>query len=212
MNPNTSKKRKGMPRLLAILAAGAVLCGCFALSARTLIASDGGSMFGSGGGDAIGSLPFAAGSPEGVAAPVSAPSIVLEGPTLAAIQAVVVDAYGEGYAQAFYSEEGRVRLELQGRVTLIVDRNIIGVSGVTVGLDVSQGFSSGLGILSLNQRILRTQVLPAAGDLEVPVKLLSESGVLDNGVMTLNSISVAQMHHRLDLSGSGGTIRMVSGY
>ncbi|HUR28753.1 MAG TPA: hypothetical protein VM509_11245 [Planctomycetota bacterium] len=210
MKFKSPKNSEGTPRLLAVMAASAVLCACFALSARTLIAAEGGTMFGGGGGDAIGSLPFTV-PPEGLTAPISSPSIVLEGQSLARIQSVVLDAYGEGFAQAFDLGENGVRVELQGRVTLVLDRNAISLAGVTAALDVSQSFSSGLGIVSVNQRILRTQLLPAEGDLELPLKSLSESGALDTGVMNFHSVSVTQLHHRLDLSCSGGTMRLVSG-
>jgi hypothetical protein len=209
MKSNTSKNSERTPRFLALAAASAVLCGCFALSARTLIAADGGSMFG-GGGDAIGSLPFNMEPPEGFTAPPNSPSIVLEGPSISTIASVVLDAYGEGYAQAFDLGEGRVRVELQGRVTLVLDRNGFALAGVTAALDVSQGFSSGLGVVAVNQRILRTQILPGEGDLELPLQQLAESGALDHGVMSFHSFSVTQAHHQLDLGCSGGTIRLVS--
>jgi len=211
MKPNTSKPRERLPRLLALLAASAAVCGCLALGARTLMAGDGGeepSAF--GGGDAIGSLPCTSPpGPESMTAG-SVPSIVLEGPSLATIQSLVLDAYGDGYAEVFDLGEDGVRVELQGDVTVVLDRNSLDTEGFRAGLDVSQGFSGGLGLLLQNQRLLRSQILPAVGDLEVPLQALAGSGVLDTNILTLQSISVQQKHHELSLACSGGTLRMVS--
>lgn len=164
-----------------------------------------------GGGDAIGSLPFAGQPPGGALAQQAMPSIVLEGPDLAAIQALVIDAWGDGYAELFnLGIGGWVRVELQGSVSLVLDRNQLASSPVRYGLDVSQGFSGGLGVLTQNQHILRTQILPATGDLSLPLPLLASSGVIDQGALTMHSFNALQRHHRLEISGSGGTVRLDS--
>ena len=94
-----NKNREGLSRLLSSLTVAAAVLGCLALGSRTLIAGDGSGPMAAGGGDAIGSLPFHAPQPppESFTGQTS-PSIVLQGPSLAAIKAVVVDAWGEGYA------------------------------------------------------------------------------------------------------------------
>ncbi len=201
-----TKTREKLPSrlaLLAPLALCAAVFACLALGARTLLAG--------GGGDAIGSLPCAPLPPPESMLGEPKPSIVLEGPSLAAVKALVIDAYGDGYFQVLNLPEGGVRVEVQGRVTVVLDRNGLGVLGVSTGLDVSQGFSSGLGVLIQNQRPVRTQILPAQGDLDLPLQALAASGALDSGILTLRSVSLTHQHHQLEMSCSGGTVRLASG-
>lgn len=198
------------PKLLP-LGLAALALGCLALAPTLLRAGDNGGPLSVGGGDAIGSLPFVPTPPEGLVAPgmPTAPSIVLEGPSLAAINELVVDAWGDGWAELAHTQAG-VRVELQGRVQLLVDRNRLGESEVTVALDVSQGFSGGLGVLTLNSQVVSHQFLPQFGDLVLPLGMLSESGFLDEGVLTLHSFSTTRKHHGLDMTGSGGLLRLSS--
>jgi hypothetical protein len=199
-------------RTLATLAMTAAVFGCLALGARTLVAGGGGGMS-VGGGDAIGSLPFSGPTPPENLTGLQMPSVVFEAPSLAAVKAIVLDAYGDGYAEiSDLPGDGGVRVELQGHVTVVLDRNTFEASGVRAALDVSQGFSGGIAIFSQNQRLIRTQLLPAHGDLALPLGQLASSGVLDAGILTVHSVSIGQAHHRLDLSTSGGTLRVVSGY
>ena len=197
---------------MAPLAATLAIFGCLALGTRMLTAVGGGpSAF--GGGDAIGSLPFSGPLPPEAVASEAKPSIVLEGPSYEAIHALVLDAYGDGYVEVFDLSElgGGVRVEFQGHVTVVLDRTALGTLGVTAGLDVSQGFSGGMAILTKNQHLLRTQGLPVQGDLALPLQTLAASGVLDSGQLALHSISLTQHHHLLGMSCSGGTLRLVSG-
>ncbi len=197
-----------LPRLFASLTVAVAIFGCLALGVRSLIADGGGPA--APGGDAIGSLPFGyVPPPEGFVGG-QRPSIVLEAPNLAAIQALVIDAWGAGYAEFTDLGTEGVRVELQGQVSLLLDRNLVGVLPVHFGLDVSQGFAGGLGILTQNQHVLQTQQLPAVGDLNLPLEMLSSAGVLDHGELKLHSINAARQHHWLEMSGSGGTLRLVS--
>ncbi len=206
-SPNNNNDGR-LARLIAASTVAVAVFGCLALGVRTLIA-DGGPTA-PGGGDAIGSLPFGYVPPQGLVAGPR-PSIVFEAPTFAAIQALVIDAWGEGYAEfTDLGPEGGVRVELQGQVSVILDRNLVGVLPVHFGLDVSQGFAGGLGILTQNQHVLQTQQLPAVGDLELPLGMLAASGLLDQSALTLHSINAARQRHRLEMSGSGGTLRLVS--
>ena len=211
-----NKTRERLPHLMATLAFGAAVLGCLALGARTLLAGGGDPPLEFGGGDAIGSLPFSAPPPEYLVGGPS-PSIVLEGPSLAAINALVIDAYANGSSGDAWvevidmGEDSGVRVEIQGHVTVVLDRNAIGAFGISTGLDVSQGFSGGLGILTQNNRPVRTQILPAEGDLALPLVTLANSGALDTGILTFHSVSVEQHHHLLQMSCSGGTLRLVSG-
>ena len=194
--------------MLATVAAFAAVLGCLSLGARTLLADEPLNL---GGGDAIGSLPHSYLIPPLSVASGQQPSIVLEAPTLEAIQAVVIDVRGTGFVEVVDAGDG-VRVELQGTLTAILDRNLLEPLGVRVSLDVSQGFSGGLGVISQNQHVLRTQILPSAGDLALPLAELTGSGLLDPGSLILNSFSVDKHHHALDMSCSGGTIRLASGY
>jgi hypothetical protein len=204
-----NKNREGLSRLLSSMTATVAVLGCLALGARTLTAGDGSGPMAAGGGDAIGSLPFQASPPpESLAG--SRPSIVFEGPSLAAIKAVVVDAWGEGYAEISALPEGGVRVELQGSVGVHLDRHLLHGTAVSFGLDVSQGFSSGLAVLTQGNQVIRTQALPEAGDLDLPLAMLCDSGVLDEGGLTLHSFSLLKRHHGLDLSSEGGLLRLVS--
>jgi len=205
MNPHPSILRSRTRRLLAPL--GLLVGACFLAIGAMDLSADGGPCL-PGGGDAIGSLPkhFPA-PPDGLHS--QPPSIVLEGPSLEAIESLVVDAFGEGYAEVFEPDaQGRVRVELQGRVTAVLDRIRLDTTGVVVRLDVSQGFSSGLAILSQGTRISGTQTLPATGDLALPVANLAHAGVLDVGPVLLHSVSVQHAHHYLQMSSSGGTVRL----
>ena len=210
MKPISFLSRSGLTPLLAPL--GLAVGGLLLVAGARSLFADGGGTLPSGGGDAIGSLPMTfGGGPEG-ASSQRPPSIVLEGPSLAAIDLLVVDAYGQGgYAEVFAPDAmGRVRVELQGSITAVLDRNRLNTLGVTVGLDVSQGFSGGIGILSKGSRLTATQQLPMLGDLSIPLASLSSSGLLDSGALTLHSISLQQQHHILEMSGSGNAVRLVS--
>lgn len=178
---------------------------------RDLTAAGGGDPMMPGGGDAIGSLPYSTplSPPSGFASEPVKPSIVFEGPSVAAIQAVVVDAVGTGYAELFQLPEGGVRVELQGKVSVLLDRNRLAGSGVKYALDVSQGFSGGLLILTGGARS-SSQWLPAQGDLALPLVELAASGLLDEDVLRMHSISVAGKHHMLEMACSGGILRLLS--
>jgi hypothetical protein len=194
---------------------GLLVGACFLAVAVRSSSADGGGPFLPGGGDAIGSLPkqFLPGGPEGGGQGLQAqkPSIVLEGPDLESIETLVVDAFGQGHAEVFAPDAlGRVRVELQGRVTVVLDRARLHTLGVSVRLDVSQGFSSGLGIFSQGSRTSGIQALPAQGDLSLPLVQLEQAGVLDAGPVVLHSVSLQSTHHILEMSGSGGTLRLSS--
>ena len=206
MNSLQSTPRSGLRRLLVPL--GLLVGGCFLALGVQNLSADGGPCV-PGGGDAIGSLPkIVPLPPDGLQAP-RPPSIVLEGPSLEAIEDLVVDAFGDGYAEVFEPDsQGNVRVELQGRVTVVLDRIRLDTLGVDVRLDVSQGFSGGIGILSQGPRFSGIQTLPAAGDLFLPLQNLAHSGVLDVGPVTLHSISLQLKHHILEMSASGGTLRL----
>ena len=212
MRSQSNKTRERRWRLIASFTAVALILGCLALGGRTLSAdggNNGGGPMTPGGGDAIGSLPFTSGPPEGQIV-VPKPSIVFEGQSLEAIQSLVVDAWGDGYAQLTeLGETGGVRVELQGRVTVLLNRSRLHETQVTFGLDVSQGFSGGMAILSKEPHVLKTQLLPATGDLALPLGVLSASSLLDTGGLTLHSVSTTQKHHKLQIAGSGGTLRLV---
>ena len=90
---------------------------------------------------------------------------------------------------------------------------VAALAGTVIGvLMLARGLSGGLGVISQNQHVLRTQILPSAGDLALPLAELTGSGLLDPGSLILNSFSVDKHHHALDMSCSGGTIRLASGY
>ena len=206
LNNNTHGR---LPRPFATLTMAVAILSCLALGVRNLVADGGGTA--PGGGDAIGSLPFGAlPPPEGLLGS-QRPSIVFEAPNLALIQALVIDAWGDGYAEfTDLGTEHGVRVELQGQVSVLLDRNLVGVLPVQFGLDVSQGFAGGFAFLSQNQHVLQAQQLPAVGDLRLPLEMLSASAVLDHGALTLHSINSSRQHHWLDMTGSGGTLRLVS--
>jgi hypothetical protein len=209
MKLQSNMTRECLPRLLSSTTVPAAVFVCLAMGARTLIAGDNGEMT-PGGGDAIGSLPFTSPPPPEHIIGEQRPSIVLEAPTLAAIQTLVVDAWGTGYAEFTNLGEAGVRVELQGEVSLVLDRNQLHNSPVIFGLDVTQGFSGGLAVITQNQQVLRTQELPVEGDLDLPLGMLSDTGALDSGGLELHSISLTKRHHKLDLSTSGGTLRLVA--
>lgn len=196
------------PAKLGIAAIAIALC--LGLG-RELTAAGGGDPMMPGGGDAIGSLPFSTPltPPSGFASEPAKPSIVFEGPSVAAIQSVVIDAVGTGYAELFHSTEGGVRVELQGKVSVLLDRNRLASSGVKYALDVSQGFSGGLLLLTGGARS-SSQWLPAQGDLALPLVELAASGLLDEDVLRLHSISPTGKHHMLEMACSGGTLRLLT--
>lgn len=208
MRLQDNDQRRGLPRFLSAMTAAGALAGFLALGVPSLHARAA-CPTPNGGGDAIGSLPFQNLNPESLGGGL-VPSIVLEGPTLDAIRNVVVDATGEGYAELFDNGAEGVRVELQGRVTLIVDRNLLHDSGVTFGLDVTQNFQCGIAVITQFNHPLRTVNLPAAGDFGIPLEMLSNSGALDTGGLAVHSFNPAKKHHVLDLSGSGGTLRLDS--
>lgn len=196
-------------RARSLLVPLGLLLGASFLAIGTMnLAADGGPCL-PGGGDAIGSLPKHLPSPpDGLQSPVP-PSIVFEGPSLEAIESLIVDAFGEGYAEVFEPDaQGTVRVELQGRVSAVLDRTRLDTLDVVVHLDVSQGFSSGIAILSQGPRISGVQTLPATGDLHLPLAHLAHSGVLDVGPVLLHSVSTQVTHHFLQMSASGGTVRL----
>lgn len=195
------------PGRLSALALAAAAIGCLALAPGRLTAADGFPMS-TGGGDAIGSLPFTVPPPEYLLTPPR-PSIVLEAPSLAAIESVVLDAWGDGYAEFLEGEAG-VRIELQGRVQLLLDRQRLEAGVVRLAFDVSQGFSSGLGVLSKGPQVLGTQLLPAEGDLALPLEGLLAGGLLDESMLNLHCYSLGRRHHELELSASGNTVRLSS--
>ncbi|MEO6709605.1 MAG: hypothetical protein ABI054_02980 [Planctomycetota bacterium] len=201
--------RAGLSRPSAGLALAAAVFACLSLGARTLTAGDGPPMS-AGGGDAIGSLPFHYGAPPELPVYGTSPSISFEGPNLQTIQAQIVDAYGEGYCELFTLPSGGVRVEIQGKATLVLDRSLLGTHGVSTGLDVTQGFSGGMAIITQSPRPVRTQLLPVAGDLCLPLANLSATGALDLGPMNVHSVSLTGAHHSFDLSTSGGTLRLVT--
>ena len=210
MKNETTKPQHSRSRVGKALLATAAVLACLAIGPRDLRAGDGGGLH-PGGGDAIGSLPYILElPPEGLTGPTM-PSISLEGPSLSAVLSVVVDAWGDGYAQlSSLGNEPGVRVELQGSVSLLLDRNRLPTSGVRIGLDVSQGFSGGLGVVMQKGRVLRTQILPETGDLELPLDTLAASGALDTFGLSFHSYSTSMHHHVLDMVGSGGTIRLSS--
>ncbi|HTF91159.1 MAG TPA: hypothetical protein VK843_22275 [Planctomycetota bacterium] len=201
--------RAGLSRVSAGLALAAAVFACLSMGARTLIAGDDPPMS-AGGGDAIGSLPFHHGAPPELPIHGMSPSISFEGPSLQVIQEQIVDAYGAGYCELFNLPSGAVRVEIQGPVTLVLDRNLLGSHGVTTGLDVTQGFSAGMAIITQAPRPVRTQLLPGQGDFCLPLANLSATGALDSGPMNVHSVSLTGLHHNFDMSCSGGTLRLVT--
>ncbi len=190
--------------------------------ARSVLAARGEELqFGGTGGDSIGSLPLqapGAGSQSvgehgqaGVPTTVGPqrPSIVLTGRE-ADLLAVLLDATPNS-ADANYAvqqlADGRLRLEFQGQLTLMLDRERLMNTPVTAQIRVGSSFVGGVATLSVGGEVRGVQALPL-GYLPLPLQQLSSSGVLPLG-MKWRANSLGGQTRTLDLHQAGSVIHVV---
>jgi hypothetical protein len=154
--------------------------------------SGGGPGFTSGGDETVGTLPIV--GQIHIDLPVvggwrgNHPAFYLEG-TPAELGILIRGARGAGFAtyEALDPHASRIRLAFHGAVTLVLDRELLGMLRVQTGVAVPTSFDAREMTIGWGGNPTRTMRL-RSGLLFLPVPSLSADGVLDQGPLRMHAI------------------------
>ena len=185
-----------------------------------LIADDGGS---GAGGDTVGTLPLMSNPPPpppelispppggpgapGVMMPTgpATPILTLEGP-VNEVQAMIVDAYGDGGVYVRWLGNGIARFEFYGRDTVLLDRTLFQNSFVKARILVGSSFQGAIATIKVDDVVKSTRAL-VAGTLDTRLHTMTQTGLIDHGVIW-HAESVQHVHAVLAIKGNANLIKL----
>jgi len=167
-----------------------------------------------GGGDSVGSLPGTAGGSQPSPTTHATPSpndelgsrLVLAG-TPQELARIVADVSGPGtWIVEPISGKGLARMTFTGRVSVVLDRQLLATSFADAQLEIGPAFAGGVAVIRIDDDVRAAQAL-RVGSMSLHLQRAVRTGLIDRGV-SFTLLGRLEGRSAITLQGSGNLLRI----